>query len=191
MTVVSLMQLFPGWLVLHYITKYQDVAAIVAAARKLNACTISLPASIWYSSGSNQHRRQWVEVAALYYMGMAGRFGLGNTYTLATIDVAGVFIGVLNHSTILSGVLMFIITYASPMLYLLSMVMYNSVKDTSSFIISEKGNIGSLLKRTLGFPCLVPLGLNSILLIAYAIVLLLMRNHFICFGVYFLPSKCL
>ncbi|WMV54939.1 hypothetical protein MTR67_048324 [Solanum verrucosum] len=106
---------------------------IVAAARKLNACTISLPASIWYSSGSNQHRRQWVEVAALYYMGMAGHFGLGNTNTLATIDVVGAFIGVLNHSTILS---------ASPILYLLSMVMYNSVKDASSFIISEKGNIG-------------------------------------------------
>ncbi|KAH0776622.1 hypothetical protein KY290_008033 [Solanum tuberosum] len=68
------------------------VLAIVAAARKLNACTISLPASIWHSSGSNQHRRQWVEVAALYYMGMAGHFGLGNTNALATIDVAGAFI---------------------------------------------------------------------------------------------------
>ena len=135
-------------------------------------------ASIWYSSGSDQHLRQWVEVAALYYMGMAGHFGLGNTNTLATIDVAGAFIGVLNHSTILSGILMFIITYASPMLYLLSMVMYTSVKDTSGC------NIGSLLKRTLGFPCLVPLGLNSILLIAYTIVLLLMRNHLFVWSVF-------
>ncbi|XP_049372254.1 GPI ethanolamine phosphate transferase 2 [Solanum verrucosum] len=261
MTVVSLMHLFPGWLVLHYITKYQDVAfstgsydatlmaqiiyvvlgfcstAIVVAVPwciPFQNRTVSVPevqrkawglcfrdsayviglsyvyywsllqlllqqpvnsmpvlflflqvlACIWYSSGSNQHRRQWVEVAALYYMGMAGHFGLGNTNTLATIDVAGAFIGVLNHSTILSGVLMFIITYASPMLYLLSMVMYNSVKDTSSFIISEKGNIGSLLKRTLGFPCLVPLGLNSILLIAYTIVLLLMRNHLFVWSVF-------
>ncbi|KAH0747274.1 hypothetical protein KY285_008931 [Solanum tuberosum] len=261
MTIVSLMHLFPGWLVLHYITKYQDVAfstgsydatlmaqiiyvvlgfcstAIVVAVPwciPFQNRTVSVPevqrkawglcfrdsayviglsyvyywsllqlllqqpvnsmpvlflflqvlASIWYSSGSNQHRRQWVEVAALYYMGMAGHFGLGNTNTLATIDVAGAFIGVLNHSTILSGVLMFIITYASPMLYLLSMVMYNSVKDTSSFIISEKGNIGSLLKRTLGFPCLVPLGLNSILLIAYTIVLLLMRNHLFVWSVF-------
>ncbi|PHT96986.1 hypothetical protein BC332_34087 [Capsicum chinense] len=124
------------------------------------------------------------QVAALYYMGMAGHFGLGNTNTLATIDVAGAFIGVLNHSTVLSGVLMFIITYASPMLYLLSMVMYNSVKDTSGFIISQDGNIDSLLKRTLGFPCLVPLGLNSILLIAYTIVLLLMRNHLFVWSVF-------
>ncbi|XP_009769774.1 uncharacterized protein LOC107796395 isoform X2 [Nicotiana tabacum] len=135
-------------------------------------------ASIWYSSGSDQHLRQWVEVAALYYMGMAGHFGLGNTNTLATIDVAGAFIGVLNHSTILSGILMFIITYASPLLYLLSMVMYTSVKDTSGC------DIGSLLKRTLSFPCLVPLGLNSILLIAYTIVLLLMRNHLFVWSVF-------
>ncbi|PHT25564.1 hypothetical protein CQW23_34812 [Capsicum baccatum] len=125
-----------------------------------------------------------IGIAALYYMGMAGHFGLGNTNTLATIDVAGAFIGVLNHSTVLSGVLMFIITYASPMLYLLSMVMYNSVKDTSGFIISQDGNIDSLLKRTLGFPCLVPLGLNSILLIAYTIVLLLMRNHLFVWSVF-------
>ncbi|PHT64906.1 hypothetical protein T459_29331 [Capsicum annuum] len=241
MTVISLMHLFPGWLVLHYITKYQDVAfstgsydatlmaqiiyavlgfcstvILVAVPRyipfpnrthsvddvqrkawglcfKDSAYVIGLSyvyywsllqlllqqpvnsmpvlflflqvlASVWYFSGSNQHLRQFVEVAALYYMGMAGHFGLGNTNTLATIDVAVAFIGVLNHSTVLSGVLMFIITYASPMLYLLSMVMYNSVKDTSGFIISQDGNIDSLLKRTLGFPCLVPLGLNSILL---------------------------
>uniref|UniRef100_M1BR07 Transferase n=1 Tax=Solanum tuberosum TaxID=4113 RepID=M1BR07_SOLTU len=32
------------------------------------------------------------QVAALYYMGMAGHFGIGNTNTLATIDVAGAFI---------------------------------------------------------------------------------------------------
>lgn len=70
------------------------------------------------------------------------------------------------------------------MLYLLSMVMYNSVKDTSGFIISQDGNIDSLLKRTLGFPCLVPLGLNSILLVAYTIVLLLMRNHLFVWSVF-------
>lgn len=261
MTTVSLMHLFPGLLVLHYVTKYQDVAfstgsydatlmvqiiyavlgfcstAIVIAVpwfipfqnRTLSAPEVqrkawdlcfrdsayviglsyvyywsllqlllqqpvnSMPvlflflqvlASIWYSSGSNQYRRQWVEVAALYYMGMAGHFGLGNTNTLATIDVAGAFIGVLNHSTVLSGILMFIITYASPMLYLLSMVMYNSVEDTSGLMIPEKGNIGSLLKRTLGFPCLVPLGLNSIFLISYTIVLLLMRNHLFVWSVF-------
>lgn len=32
------------------------------------------------------------QVAALYFVGMAGHFGLGNTNTLATIDVAGAFI---------------------------------------------------------------------------------------------------
>ena len=32
-----------------------------------------------------------IQVAALYYLGMAGHFGLGNTNNLATIDVAGAF----------------------------------------------------------------------------------------------------
>lgn len=32
------------------------------------------------------------QVAALYYLGMAGHFGIGNTNNLATIDVAGAFI---------------------------------------------------------------------------------------------------
>ncbi|XP_060184142.1 GPI ethanolamine phosphate transferase 2 isoform X1 [Lycium barbarum] len=255
-TVVALMHLFPGLLVLHYITKYQDVAfstgsydatlmaqiiyavlgfcstSIVVAVpwciplqnhtlsvhqRKawgscfrdsayviglsyvyywsllqllLQQPINSMPvlflflqvlASICHGSTSNQHLRQWVEVAALYFMGMAGHFGLGNTNTLATIDVAGSFIGVLNHSTVLCGILMFIITYASPMLYLLSMVMYSSA---SGFIVSQKGDFGSLLKRTLGFPCLVPLGLNSVLLISYTIVLLLMRNHLFVWSVF-------
>lgn len=35
------------------------------------------------------------QVAALYFLGMAGHFGLGNTNTLATIDVAGAFIVIL------------------------------------------------------------------------------------------------
>lgn len=34
----------------------------------------------------------FIQVAALYYVGMAGHFGLGNTNTLATIDVAGAYI---------------------------------------------------------------------------------------------------
>lgn len=34
----------------------------------------------------------FVQVAVLYYMGMMGHFSLGNSNTLATIDVAGAFI---------------------------------------------------------------------------------------------------
>ncbi|XP_019177356.1 PREDICTED: GPI ethanolamine phosphate transferase 2 [Ipomoea nil] len=142
-------------------------------------------ASIWLFSNSDHLFRQWVEVAALYFVGMAGHFGLGNTNTLATIDVAGAFIGVLNHSTLLSGILMFIITYASPILSVLSMVVYIAMKETMGIKNSqEECDFGHLLKTLIGFPCLVPLGLNSILLIAYTIVLLLMRNHLFVWSVF-------
>ncbi|KAL2498930.1 Alkaline-phosphatase-like family protein [Abeliophyllum distichum] len=98
---------------------------------------VQILASIWYFSDGDPHTRQWVEVAALYYVGMAGHFGLGNTNTLATIDVAGAFIGVSSHSTLMSGILMFIITYASPMLALLSMLIYVSSKDMRAFVDTQ------------------------------------------------------
>ncbi|KAL3527537.1 hypothetical protein ACH5RR_012193 [Cinchona calisaya] len=142
---------------------------------------IQILATVWYSSGGDP---QLVEVAALYYLGMAGHFGIGNTNNLASIDVAGAFIGVSSHSTLLSGILMFIITYASPMLALLSMVMYISVKDIDGAMHAKDVNVGHLLKRSISFPCLVPLGLNSVLLIAYTAVLLLMRNHLFIWSVF-------
>ncbi|XP_062178247.1 GPI ethanolamine phosphate transferase 2 isoform X3 [Alnus glutinosa] len=137
-----------------------------------------------YSSYCGLHHKQWVEIAALYYLGMAGHFALGNSNTLATIDVAGAFIGMSSYSTLLSGILMFIITYASPILFLLSMVMYISVKDTSYLVIPQNADSGHLLKIMLAFPCLVPLGVNSILLTTYTIVLLLMRNHLFVWSVF-------
>ncbi|CAH9144929.1 unnamed protein product [Cuscuta epithymum] len=144
---------------------------------------IQILGSIWCFANSGHLFREWVEVSALYYVGMAGHFGLGNTNTLATIDVAGAFIGVSNHSTLLSGILMFVITYASPVLSMLSMVVYIAMKDT---VVrkSQEHAFGHLVKMLIGFPCLVPLGLNSILLIAYTIVLLLMRNHLFVWSVF-------
>ncbi|KAL0461423.1 UNVERIFIED_CONTAM: GPI ethanolamine phosphate transferase 2 [Sesamum latifolium] len=133
--------------------------------------------SKWLSSRST-------DAAALYYVGMAGHFGLGNTNTLATVDVAGAFIGISSHSTIISGILMFIITYASPMLALLSMLMGVSANDVRTVSNSQDVDFGHLLKTTLGYPCLVPLGLNSILLLAYTIVLLGMRNHLFIWSVF-------
>jgi len=160
------------------------------------------------------------QVAALYFIGMAGHFGLGNTNTLATIDVAGAFIvhiyrqlikhitsvlivliyfdliianpaamvsnsqGISSHSTLLSGILMFCITYASPMLVLLSLVMYISIKDESRSRSNKTTNIGLLLKAVLAIPLLVPLCINSVLLIAYTIVLLQMRNHLFIWSVF-------
>ncbi|CAI9111460.1 OLC1v1011684C3 [Oldenlandia corymbosa var. corymbosa] len=141
--------------------------------------SIQMMAAVLYSSRGGTY---WAEVAAIYYLGIAGHFGLGNTNNLATIDVAGAFIGVSSHSTTLSGILMFIITYASPLLSLLSMVMYISRKDMCGEVRAK--DVGHLLKRNLGFPCLVPLGLNSLILNAYTVVLLLMRNHLFIWSVF-------
>ncbi|XP_027187605.1 GPI ethanolamine phosphate transferase 2 isoform X2 [Cicer arietinum] len=135
-------------------------------------------------SSSGSHHEQWVEIAALYNLGMAGHFALGNSNTLATIDVAGAFIGISSHSTFLSGVLMFIITYASPMLFFFCLVLYISVKVTVCPLVTEGGNSGEILKSLLGFPCLVPLSINSIFLSANTIVLLLMRNHLFIWSVF-------
>ncbi|TKY69946.1 GPI ethanolamine phosphate transferase 2 [Spatholobus suberectus] len=44
-----------------------------------------------FSSSGSRHK-QWVEITALYNLGMASHFALGNSNTLATIDVAGAFI---------------------------------------------------------------------------------------------------
>ncbi|WJX61884.1 hypothetical protein P8452_46933 [Trifolium repens] len=137
-----------------------------------------------FSSCGSHHNKQWVEITALYNLGMAGHFALGNSNTLATIDVAGAFIGISSHSTILSGVLMFIITYASPMLFFFSLVMYTSIKITICPLVTDGGNSGEILKSLLGFPCLVPLSINSILLSAYTIVLVLMRNHLFIWSVF-------
>ncbi|XP_017975282.1 PREDICTED: GPI ethanolamine phosphate transferase 2 [Theobroma cacao] len=145
---------------------------------------VQILASLLYFASNGTQYKEWIEIAALYYLGMAGHFALGNSNTLATIDVAGAFIGISSHSTLLSGVLMFIITYASPMFILLSLVMYISMKNTAHLVIPEKADAGDLLTMMLGFPCLVPLVFNSILLTAYTVVLLLMRNHLFVWSVF-------
>ncbi|KAG5059201.1 hypothetical protein JHK87_000230 [Glycine soja] len=142
-----------------------------------------LASMLTFSSNGSCHK-QWVEITALYNLGMAGHFALGNSNTLATIDVAGAFIGISSHSTFLSGLLMFIITYATPMLFFLSMVLYVSVKATIYPLVIKKGNSGEILKTLLGFPCLVPLTINSVLMTVYTIILLLMRNHLFIWSVF-------
>ncbi|KAI7754134.1 hypothetical protein M8C21_014878, partial [Ambrosia artemisiifolia] len=167
-----------GWCLLQLLLQ-QPVNSMV-----ISLLLVQIVATIYYVSRGDSDVKQWVEIAAIYYLGMAGHFSLGNTNTLATIDVAGAFIGISSHSTVLSGVIMFVITYASPMLALLSMVMSVSVKETNSILKNHEVNTGQLVKIVLGFPCLVPLGLNSVLLVAYTIILLVMRNHLFIWSVF-------
>ncbi|GAB2226125.1 hypothetical protein Drorol1_Dr00021917 [Drosera rotundifolia] len=137
-----------------------------------------------YFKNDGLNRKPWVEVFALYLLGMNGHFGLGNTNTLATIDVAAAFIGISSYSTVLSGILMFSITYASPMLVLISLVMYVSVEDDGSPQMLPDAGSGHILQKMIGIPCLVLLCINSIQLTAYTIVLLQMRNHLFIWSVF-------
>ncbi|CAL9774211.1 unnamed protein product [Musa acuminata subsp. burmannicoides] len=140
-------------------------------------------ASIIYFSSYVSLHKQWIEVVAMLFLGMAGHFGLGNSNSLATIDVAGAFIGISSHSTVLSGILMFIITHASPLLSFLSMLIYISLKDMNGLFPSNL-RWSSTLQLLIGFPCLLPLVLNSVVLVAFTITLLLMRNHLFVWSVF-------
>ncbi|WOK96220.1 GPI ethanolamine phosphate transferase 2 isoform X1 [Canna indica] len=154
----------------------------VNAMPMLMICLQEIASIIYFSSHRLSHR-QWVEVAAIYFLGVAGHFGLGNSNSLATVDVAGAFIGISNHSTVLSGILMFIITYAAPMLSFLSLLMYITVKDTNGIFPDDPG-WNNALHLMIGFPCLLPLVFNSIVLVAFTIILMLMRNHLFVWSVF-------
>ncbi|XP_078156866.1 alkaline-phosphatase-like family protein isoform X2 [Carex rostrata] len=130
-------------------------------------------------------RKDWVKVAAIHFLGLSGHFGLGNTNSLATIDVAGAFIGISSYSTVLSGILMFCITYASPILSHLSTVMYiPTMVDGVAVSSKEKFEWRTLLERMVAIPCLVPLVVNSVALTSFTVVLLLMRNHLFVWSVF-------
>ncbi|KAF3790065.1 GPI ethanolamine phosphate transferase 2 [Nymphaea thermarum] len=142
-----------------------------------------LLASINYFSTAGTHNKRWIEVSALYFLGMAGHFGLGNTNTLATVDVAGAYMGLSSYSAVLTGILSFMITYASMLLFLLGLLIYISLRDIDMLPL-ENVDLGSFLKSMMGLPCLVPLSLNSIVLVAFTVVLLIMRNHLFVWSVF-------
>ncbi|KAJ4813488.1 GPI ethanolamine phosphate transferase 2 [Rhynchospora pubera] len=142
-------------------------------------------ASVSLFADSVSEHKDWVKVAAMYFLGLAGHFGLGNTNSLATIDVAGAFIGISSYSTVLSGILMFCITYASPILSHLSMVMcISTMVDRRVISSKEKFNWRILLESTVAIPSLVPLVVNSVALTSFTVVLLLMRNHLFVWSVF-------
>ncbi|KAF8730197.1 hypothetical protein HU200_017172 [Digitaria exilis] len=140
--------------------------------------------SIAYFSLDKTLHKQWVQVIAMQFLGMAGHFGLGNTNSLASIDVAGAFIGVSSYSTVLSGILMFIITYGSPLMLYLGMLVYISVKDSDDISTQRQLKLSYILDKMVTLPCLLPLLINSVALTSYTTVLLLMRNHLFVWSVF-------
>lgn len=145
---------------------------------------LQLISSVIHFSLNKSLHRQWVQVVAMQFLGMTGHFGLGNTNSLASIDVAGAFIGISSYSTVLSGILMFIITYGSPLLLYLGMVVYMSAKDSDDIRTPWQLKWSSILGKMIALPCLLPLLINSIALTSYTIVLLLMRNHLFVWSVF-------
>ncbi|KAK8967117.1 hypothetical protein KSP40_PGU009116 [Platanthera guangdongensis] len=145
---------------------------------------VQIMACIIYFSANGLHHRQFVEVAAMHFLGMAGHFSLGNSNTLATIDVAGAFIGISSRSMVFPCILMFIITFSSPILSYLSMLVSISMKDIVSLSPSDEPDLGHVLEVMIVFPCLLPLVLNSAVLTTSTIILLLMRNHLFVWSVF-------
>uniref|UniRef100_A0A0E0CBE7 GPI ethanolamine phosphate transferase 2 C-terminal domain-containing protein n=1 Tax=Oryza meridionalis TaxID=40149 RepID=A0A0E0CBE7_9ORYZ len=125
-----------------------------------------------------------VVIVAMQLLGLSSHFGLGNTNNLASIDVAGAFIGISSYSTVLSGILMFIITYGSPLLLYLGMVVYISVLSGDDISTPHQSKWSCILDKMITLPCLLPLLINSIALTSYTIVLLLMRNHLFVWSVF-------
>lgn len=157
----------------------------------VNACPIvilllQLISMANYFYNSRSHHKEWVMVITMYWLGMSGHFGLGNSNSLATVDVAGAYIGLSNHSTVLSGLLLFIITYASPFLFLFGSLLCSSFTEGRNHRCTEKedGNSGYFALKSIALPCVVPLALNSVVLVGFTGILFLMRNHLFVWSVF-------
>lgn len=139
-----------------------------------------------YFYNARSHHKEWVMVITMYWLGMSGHFGLGNSNSLATVDVAGAYIGLSKHSTVLSGILLFIITYASPFLFLFGSLLCSSFTEGRNHICTDKEdeNSGYFVLKSIALPCVVPLALNSVVLVGFTGILFLMRNHLFVWSVF-------
>ncbi|KAG6549640.1 hypothetical protein Mapa_008618 [Marchantia paleacea] len=126
---------------------------------------------------------RWISILTLHWLGASGHFGLGNSNTLATVDVAGAYIGLSSHSTVLSGILAFFITYGSPLLYMQGLLL-----TTSRPRALEEKKISKFLQpwllEDIILPCILPLAMNSIFLTAFTGVLYVMQDHLFVWSVF-------
>lgn len=93
--------------------------------------------------------------------------------------------GLSSHSTILSGLLAFIITYASPFLFLLGMMLLQSPVPKSIEAHTFQGlGPSSWLLEILAVPCIVPVALNGIIMVAFTAILTVMQDHLFVWSVF-------
>ncbi|MCO5584199.1 hypothetical protein L7F22_038122 [Adiantum nelumboides] len=126
----------------------------------------------------------WMKFVTLYVMGSSGHFGMGNTNTLATVDVAGAYIGLNQHSIFLSGLLAFVITYAAPLLYMLGVLLMVSLAEVDASVEAHHGSRGHFLFETIALSCNIPLLLSSVILLSFTLVMLLMQGHLFIWSVF-------
>eukprot|EP00252_Welwitschia_mirabilis_P003773 TRINITY_DN13822_c0_g2_i1.p1 TRINITY_DN13822_c0_g2~~TRINITY_DN13822_c0_g2_i1.p1 ORF type:complete len:318 (+),score=20.07 TRINITY_DN13822_c0_g2_i1:111-956(+) len=139
-----------------------------------------------YFLHSGWEHREWIMGTIFYCLGMSGHFGLGNSNSLATVDVAGAYIGLSKHSTVISGTLAFIITYASPFLFLFGQQLYSSFLwgNYHTSFDEVDGISRYLFLKIIRIPCLLPLCLNSVVLVTFTIILYLMKDHLFIWSVF-------
>ncbi|OAE24303.1 hypothetical protein AXG93_1052s1260 [Marchantia polymorpha subsp. ruderalis] len=126
---------------------------------------------------------RWISVLTLHWLGASAHFGLGNSNTLATVDVAGAYIGLSSHSTVLSGILAFFITYGSPLLYMQGLLLsINRPRALQEKKISEFSQ--AWLLEDIILPCILPLAMNSIILTSFTGVLYIMQDHLFVWSVF-------
>ena len=141
-------------------------------------------------------------------MGGAGHFGMGNTNTLATVDVAGAYIvrkflvnhylceyifkqpevsmwlmqGLSQHSIFFTGMLAFIITYAVPLLYMMGIFLIVSFANDAN----DENNTPRQhwLLEAFVLPSNVLLALSSIILLVFSSVMVQMQGHLFIWSVF-------
>lgn len=92
-----------------------------------------------------------------------------------------------SHSTVLSGLLAFIITYASPFLFLIGMMLLATPPPTTSNLnhTSQEFSLSEAwLLEILAVPCILPVALNGVILVAFTAVLTLMQDHLFVWSVF-------
>ncbi|KAH7297933.1 hypothetical protein KP509_25G019500 [Ceratopteris richardii] len=144
---------------------------------------VQLIGSLIFFSLSGSALNFWLKVLMLYLMGSSGHMAMGNTNTLATVDVAGAYIGLNQHSIFLSGLLAFIITYASPIIHMLGILLLVSMDDIGNPIVDKlEGNNRFFVRISLS--CSIPLLLSSVVLTSFTFVMLLMQGHLFIWSVF-------
>ncbi|KAL2650538.1 hypothetical protein R1flu_018666 [Riccia fluitans] len=126
---------------------------------------------------------RWISILTQHWLGASGHFGLGNSNTLATVDVAGAYIGLSSHSTALSGTLAFFITYGSPLLYMQGLLLGTDQEKPEKRKDGSEVSENWLLEDIL-LPCYLPLAMNSVVLTVFTGVLYLMQDHLFVWSVF-------